>query len=115
MNLPLLLNIFAGEENGRHEWLVEFIKVPEDPDFFMEILDNTIKSLNSDYEAKRYKNYVLQSPHLQIVPSNTFYKWMGKRNKLGGQHKVPRLCNDRQYVEEILALLKESVNHGVSI
>ncbi|MEG2336290.1 MAG: GH3 auxin-responsive promoter family protein, partial [Bacteroidales bacterium] len=85
-----------------HQWLIEFEKEPESLAYFTELLDNALKSCNSDYEAKRYKNMVLKMPLVQALPKGTFYKWMKKKGKLGGQHKVPRLANHREYVEEIL-------------
>ena len=88
-----------------HEWIIEFEKEPEDNDFFCETFDNALKSLNSDYEAKRYQNLVLQPPIVKEVPKGTFYKWMKMKDKLGGQNKVPRLSNERKYVDEILELL----------
>jgi hypothetical protein len=88
-----------------HQWLIEFEKEPENPAFFAEAFDNALKSLNSDYEAKRYQNMILHSPIIKQVPSGTFYRWMKKRDKLGGQHKVPRLSNERKYVDEILGML----------
>jgi len=88
-----------------HQYLVEFEKAPEDKDFFVETFDNALKSLNSDYEAKRYQNLVLKQPVLEQLPNGTFYKWMKKRDKLGGQNKVPRLSNDRKIVDEILEII----------
>lgn len=88
-----------------HQWLIEFEKLPKDHNFFRETFDNALKSLNSDYEAKRYQNLVLKPPMMQILPGGTFYKWMKKRDKLGGQNKVPRLSNTREYVDEILSML----------
>ena len=87
-----------------HQWLIEFEKQPDNFDFFNEAFDNALKSLNSDYEAKRYHSIVLKPPIINKLPRNTFYKWMKKRDKLGGQHKVPRLSNDRRYVDEILSI-----------
>ncbi len=91
-------------KNASHEWLIEFEKEPESIEYFTEILDNALKSLNSDYEAKRYHSLMLHLPIVRIVPQNTFYNWLKSKDKLGGQHKVPRLSNDRKYVEEILAI-----------
>ena len=88
-----------------HQWIIEFDSTPEDMEFFQETFDNALKSLNSDYEAKRYHNLILKPPIIKSVPKGTFYKWMKKRDKLGGQNKVPRLSNDRKYVDEILELL----------
>ena len=71
----------------------------------MEVLDTALKSLNSDYEAKRYKNLILDLPELVLMPKNTFYNWLKQHNKLGGQHKVPRLSNNRKIAEEMLKLV----------
>lgn len=97
---------FSESENGAHEWLVEFENQPDNLDYFIEALDTALKSLNSDYEAKRYKSMALRKPVLKVLPENTFYNWMKSKGKLGGQHKVPRLSNDRKFVEEILQLLE---------
>lgn len=96
--------IFMGDKSkGGHEWLMEFSKEPEHWAKFVAIFDATLKSINSDYEAKRYKNFVLDYPLVHKMPINTFYNWMKNKGKLGGQHKVPRLSNSRKYVDEILA------------
>ncbi len=95
---------FEGDDIS-HQWLIEFEKVPDNKDFFSETFDNALKSLNSDYEAKRYHNLVLKHPVIETLPKGTFYKWMKKRDKLGGQNKVPRLSNSRKYVDEILAMI----------
>ncbi len=100
---------FNNNENAAHEWLIEFDRPPDNPDFFVDSFDNALKSLNSDYEAKRYKGIVLREPIVRHVPQNTFYSWMKKRDKLGGQHKVPRLSNERKYVDEILTMIGEDV------
>ncbi|OQX76517.1 MAG: hypothetical protein B6D64_09735, partial [Bacteroidetes bacterium 4484_276] len=97
---------FNNSKNAAHEWLIEFEAPPENADFFVDSFDNALKSLNSDYEAKRYKNMVLREPLVRQVPQQTFYKWLKKRDKLGGQHKVPRLSNDRKYVDEILKMIE---------
>lgn len=95
------------EENDiAHQWLIEFEKEPDEKDFFSDTFDNALKSLNSDYEAKRYQNLVLKPPIIQQLPEGTFYKWMKKRDKLGGQNKIPRLSNNREYVDEILTMIK---------
>jgi len=85
-----------------HQWLIEFEKEPDNPDFFNEVFDNALKSFNSDYEAKRYHNLVLKKPIIVNLKRGTFYNWMKKRNKLGGQNKVPRLSSSREYIDEIL-------------
>jgi hypothetical protein len=86
---------------GSHEWIIEFEKNPSDPALFIEILDNTLKSVNSDYEAKRFKDLNLVLPVLRSVPPGTFNKWLKTKNKLGGQNKVPRLSNSREYIEDL--------------
>ena len=96
---------FKENENASHEWLIEFEKPPGSIEYFAETLDNALKSLNSDYEAKRYHNMVLRPPVVRSLPKQTFYRWLKHKNKLGGQHKVPRLSNDRVYVDEILGLV----------
>jgi len=86
---------------GSHEWLIEFEKDPSDLDKFTDILDSTLQSVNSDYEAKRYKDINLVKPIVRPVPKGTFHNWLKSKNKLGGQNKVPRLSNTREYIEEI--------------
>ncbi|NSW44748.1 MAG: GH3 auxin-responsive promoter family protein [Bacteroidales bacterium] len=94
--------IFMNERNtGSHEWIFEFEKEPSNMQTFMEELDWALKTVNSDYEAKRYKNITLSFPKWVVVKSGTFYQWLKSKNKLGGQHKVPRLANHREYVEEL--------------
>ena len=92
---------FSEQNNGAHEWLIEFDKSPLDLNVFITELDSALKSLNSDYEAKRYKNIALRMPVVHVLPKGTFTEWLRKKGKLGGQHKVPRLSNDRLLVEEI--------------
>lgn len=93
-------------QNGFHEWIIEFDKEPIDLNSFSASLDDALKSFNSDYEAKRFNNMILGMPIVRIVPKGTFYKWLKSKNKLGGQHKVPRLNNDRKYVEGVLYFSK---------
>ena len=90
--------------NGAHEWLIEFEHEPESLDYFSTLLDNALCSLNSDYEAKRYHNITLRMPIVRKMKPTVFFTWMKDRGKLGGQNKVPRLSNNRQYIEEILAI-----------
>ncbi len=92
---------FSDDNNGAHEWLIEFDKEPEDLKSFIYELDNTLKSINSDYEAKRYKDIALRLPEINVLPKGTFNAWLKSKGKLGGQHKVPRLSNDRKILEEI--------------
>jgi hypothetical protein len=95
-----------GNNQGAHEWIIEFSEQPDSMERFIELLDSKLKELNSDYEAKRHKNMVLQLPVVHNAPQGTFYNWMKKRGKVGGQNKVPRLANNRQYVEDILDMMK---------
>ncbi|MBU2907698.1 MULTISPECIES: GH3 auxin-responsive promoter family protein [Arenibacter] len=95
-----------GKEKGAHEWIIEFRKAPEELAYFTEILDNALKSLNSDYEAKRYNNITLKLPKVHIARENLFYDWLKSKDKLGGQHKIPRLSNKRDYIEELLQMNK---------
>jgi hypothetical protein len=89
---------------GGHEWLVEFDRPPADPERFADALDLNLQALNSDYEAKRYKNMALQRLVLRAMPPDTFFRWLKGKGRFGGQIKVPRLSNDRTIVEEILSL-----------
>ena len=93
-----------GKEKGAHQWLIEFKTPPKDIDYFNELFDNALKSLNSDYEAKRYNNMTLNKPQINIARPKLFYDWLKQNNKLGGQHKVPRLSNTRDYLDELLKL-----------
>jgi hypothetical protein len=93
-------------KKGGHEWIIEFRHPPSDREEFVRILDETLKKVNSDYEAKRYKDIALQAPVVHMVAKGTFYQWMKKRKKLGGQNKVPRLSNDRAYLDDILEMLE---------
>ncbi|SFR63727.1 GH3 auxin-responsive promoter family protein [Maribacter stanieri] len=96
----------VNKEKGAHEWIMEFRTIPEDFSAFVEIFDNALKSLNSDYEAKRLNNITLNSPVVHIARENLFYDWLKKNDKLGGQHKIPRLSNKRDYLEELLPMNK---------
>ncbi len=93
---------FSDDASGAHEWLIEFDAAPNDMEEFRNRLDEALKKLNSDYEAKRYKDKVLNPPVIRSLPTGSFYNWMKSREKLGGQHKVPRLSNNRTFVDEIL-------------
>ncbi len=97
---------FSDMANGAHEWLIEFEKEPQSMALFRDELDTALKAVNSDYEAKRHKDIALRKPELHPVRKGIFREWLRSKGKLGGQHKVPRLSNERQYVEEILALNK---------
>lgn len=94
--------VFSGmESKGCHEWLIEFEKEPPDIGLFTLRLDEALQSVNSDYEAKRFKDLNLTMPIVRSVPKGTFYRWLKEKNKLGGQNKVPRLSNTREYLEEL--------------
>ena len=95
---------FSDKNNGAHEWLIEFDKAPEDLDTFTMELDKALQSINSDYEAKRHKNIALRMPVVHQVKKGTFTEWLRSKGKLGGQHKVPRLSNERTLLEQILAI-----------
>jgi hypothetical protein len=93
-----------GKKSGGHEWIIEFEKHPKNMNYFTEILDNALKSINSDYEAKRYNNMTLAMPKIHVAKKGLFYEWLKQKGKLGGQHKVPRLSNSRAFVEELLEI-----------
>ena len=92
-----------GNQNGCHEWAIEFSQVPFDINYFQVTLDNALKSINSDYEAKRFNDIILGLPKIHSLSKGTFYEWLKSKGKLGGQNKVPRLKNDRTVIEEILS------------
>ncbi len=96
---------FSNNSNGAHEWLIEFEKEPENLQEFAYELDCALKSINSDYEAKRHKDIALRMPVIHSLQKHIFSAWLKQKGKLGGQHKIPRLCNDRKYVDEILGLM----------
>ena len=96
---------FEGNKKGGHEWLVEFEQSPKDLKLFIDLLDKKLQELNSDYEAKRYKDLALQKLILHEVPKGTFHNWLKSKNKLGGQHKVPRLANNRDYIDDIKTII----------
>lgn len=96
------------DENAqcRHQWMIEFAKAPTDLDKFASILDSALQTINSDYEAKRYKNITLQPLEIITAPEGLFDLWLKQKGKLGGQHKIPRLSNSREYIEELIDLKK---------
>ena len=96
---------FSANSNGAHEWLIEFEKEPASLEQFTKVLDAELKNANSDYEAKRHKDIALRMPLVRILPIGTFTRWLRSKGKLGGQHKVPRLSNERKFIEEILAIM----------
>ena len=97
--------IFMGSKTkGSHEWLIEFDKQPDDLNKFIEILDLNLQSLKSDYEAKRNKGSTLELPKLIVGRKNLFYDWLSSKNKLGGQNKIPRLANSREFIDELISM-----------
>lgn len=88
-------------EKGAHEWMIEFKKKPTDMALFQKVLDDTLQAVNSDYEAKRHNNMTLNPLVINIARENLFYEWLKNGNKLGGQHKIPRLSNQRDYLEQL--------------
>lgn len=95
---------FNDNECGAHEWLIEFEKKPAEFERFVDLLDETLRRVNSDYDAKRFKDMALRRPQVKIVAQNTFFNWMKEKGKIGGQHKVPRLANNREYIDSILKI-----------
>lgn len=93
------------KSKGSHEWVIEFKTLPEDQEKFTQLLDSTLREINSDYDAKRYKDLALSSPIIHFASEGIFEKWLKSRGKLGGQNKVPRLSNTREYMDEVLKLL----------
>lgn len=93
---------FSESHNGAHEWLIEFETEPNDLKEFTLLLDESLKKLNSDYEAKRSYNLSLNIPVVRSLEKGVFYSWMKQREKIGGQNKVPKLSNDRRYIDSIL-------------
>jgi hypothetical protein len=86
--------------------LIEFEKRPAEFDRFVDLLDETLRRVNSDYDAKRFKDMALRRPQVRVVAQNTFFNWMKEKGKIGGQHKVPRLANNREYVDSILKMME---------
>ena len=92
------------EAKCRHQWLIEFAVQPDSMDKFAQVLDNALQEINSDYEAKRYKNITLQPLEIVEARPQLFHDWLKGKGKLGGQHKVPRLSNARDYIDELLSM-----------
>lgn len=105
---PIYIKGEAGgnHKQGGHEWIIEFVQAPENETLFVESLDEKLREINSDYDAKRAGNIALVMPIVHFAEPNTFYKWLQSKGKLGGQHKVPRLSNDREYVDAILEVME---------
>jgi hypothetical protein len=95
---------YDGVPQGAHQWLFEFLKAPVNMQQFVELLDSKLREVNSDYDAKRYKNINLGLPEYIVLKNGVFYSWLKNKGKLGGQHKVPRLSNTREYVNELIEI-----------
>ena len=93
-----------GKEKGANEWIIELKKLPDDNSTFNQLLDAFLQEANSDYEAKRYNNTTLNFPKIHIARKNLFKDWLKCHNKLGVQHKIPRLSNSRDFLEELLKI-----------
>ncbi len=93
-----------GKEKGAHEWIIEFKTPPKDLQEFTQLLDANLQNLNSDYEAKRYNNTTLNAPEIHVARNDLFYDWLKANDKLGGQHKIPRLSNSRDFLEALLVM-----------
>lgn len=104
---PIFMN---GKEKGAHEWIIEFKTYPDNIENFAYCLDKNLQQLNSDYEAKRYNNMTLNQLVINVARTNLFYDWLKQNDKLGGQHKVPRLSNDRKYLDELLNLQLQTIS-----
>jgi hypothetical protein len=104
---PIFMN---GKEKGAHEWVIEFKTYPDNIENFAYCLDKNLQQLNSDYEAKRYNNMTLNQLVINVARTNLFYDWLKQNDKLGGQHKVPRLSNDRKYLDELLNLQLQTIS-----
>jgi hypothetical protein len=100
---------FSEDECGAHEWIVEFEKKPAEFERFVDILDETLRRINSDYDAKRFKDMALRRPVVRRASAGTFFNWMKERGKLGNQHKVPRLANNREYLDSVLKMMEVMV------
>jgi hypothetical protein len=96
---------FKNKSAGKHQWLIEFEEEPKNVKLFTELFDTELKCLNSDYETKRIGSLVLEIPEIKLLKSGTFYNWMKNKKMLGGQHKIPRLSNNRMYVDELLKMI----------
>jgi hypothetical protein len=95
------------KEKGAHEWIIEFQKEPSNLIKFQQLLDETLQTINSDYEAKRYNNMTLNPLKVNVARKNLFYDWLKENDKLGGQHKIPRLSNQRDYLEQLLSMQEQ--------
>jgi hypothetical protein len=96
---------FNTDKDAGHQWVIEFEKPPKNIRQFEILLDENLRKVNSDYDAKRFKDMALKPLSVKVASHNTFHRWLESKNKLGGQHKVPRLANHRKYIEEIISFI----------
>ena len=92
----------TGTKRGSHEWIIEFIEEPKNKEKFINLLDGELRKINSDYDAKRYKDIAIKQPKVHFVKTGFFDYWLKSKGKLGGQNKIPRLSNDRKYLDSML-------------
>ena len=91
--------------SGAHEWLIEFRVLPDSIERFSVLLDEELRAINSDYDAKRSGNFILKKPFIRVAEEGVFDLWLRTKGKLGGQNKIPRLVNDRSIMEQLLVLI----------
>ena len=97
-------SFISKKDSGCHQWLIEFEKKPSDISKFCEDLDKYLQELNSDYKSKRFKNITMKRLEIIVAKEKLFFEWLKFKNKLGGQNKIPRLCNDRMIIDELIKL-----------
>lgn len=105
---PVFMAFGETVTKGQHEWIIEFLQEPTDKALFGTLLDQNLRLINSDYDAKRTKDIAFLAPKIHFAPKGTFDTWLKSRGKMGGQHKIPRLSNDRDILEEVLKLLNDT-------
>ena len=98
--------IFIDDKSGGHQWFIEFAKKPKKLDLFMQEIDTQIKKQNSDYETKRNNDLILKFPELILIENNEFHMWLKENKRLGGQHKIPRLTENREIAENIISITR---------
>lgn len=105
---PVFMSFGESEKTkGQHEWIIEFLNEPKDKESFVAMLDQNLRRINSDYDAKRTNDIAFLAPKVHFAPKGTFDNWLKSKNKIGGQHKIPRLSNDRSILEEVLTFIKK--------
>ena len=97
----------TGDKRGAHEWIIELEKLPDNKKEFSKVLDDELRKVNSDYDAKRFKDIALKEPKIHFVREGFFDFWLKTKKKLGGQNKVPRLSNERKYIDDMIKYIKD--------